>query len=81
MHLLQICHFDIKLDNVAWSNETKKMILLDFGLSKIIKEKIGQKTYTKFVGSFQQASSEMQKTYFLKKKLLVNLYYNDQWGL
>ena len=57
------------------------MIFLDFGLSRFVKEDIGEKTITRFVGSLHITSPEMRKTYYLKKAMWVDLYYNDQWGL
>ena len=66
---------------MAWSNEKEKMIFLDFGLSRFVKEDIGEKTLSRFVGTVNIASPEMKKTYFLRKAMWVDLYYNDQWGL
>jgi tRNA A-37 threonylcarbamoyl transferase component Bud32 len=37
LHLLQIIHYDIKLDNICYSYERDLYILIDFGLSKLIK--------------------------------------------
>ena len=58
-----------------------KMIFLDFGLSRIVKENIGEPTLTRFVGTLCEASPQMKKTYFLKSGLKVDLYHNDLWGL
>ena len=57
------------------------MIFLDFGLSRFVKEDIGEKTLSRFVGTLSNTSPEMRKTYYLKKAMWVDLYYNDQWGL
>ena len=57
------------------------MIFLDFGLSRFVKEEIGEKTLTKFVGTLHVTSPQMKKTYYLNKAMWVDLYYNDQWGL
>ena len=54
---------------------------MDFGLSKMVAEKVGQKSYTNFIGTFPYVSPEMQKTYFLRQRLPVDLYENDQCGL
>ena len=57
------------------------MVWLDFGLSRILGEELGQKTLTGFVGTFEVTSKEMQKLYFLKNRSLVDLYHNDVCGL
>ena len=57
------------------------MIFLDFGLSKFVKEDVGEKTLSKFVGTIHSASPQMRKTYYLNKAMWVDLYYNDLWGL
>jgi len=41
LHLFNIIHFDIKPDNIGFSNHFKKWVFLDFGLTKIIKERPG----------------------------------------
>lgn len=46
MHNLQICHLDIKYENIGWSATFKKFVFLDFGLSMIVNEPIGKKTLT-----------------------------------
>ena len=37
LHSLQICHIDIKVDNIAWSPSFHKFVFLDFGFSKFVK--------------------------------------------
>ena len=56
LHSLQICHIDIKFDNVAWSPSFGKFVYIDYGFSKFVKEPIGQKSKTKFIGTFSYAS-------------------------
>lgn len=63
LHLLQIIHFDIKMENVCYSYARKCFIFIDFGLSKIVKETQGEKTRTFFRGSIQFCSSEMENQY------------------
>jgi serine/threonine protein kinase len=46
MHLLQIVHLDIKPPNIMFSNSLNKFLLIDFGLSKFVEQKIGFKTFT-----------------------------------
>ncbi len=66
LHYLQICHLDIKLDNIAWSPTFSKFVFIDYGFSKYVVEPINKKTKTKFIGSFGYASPEMKKLYFIK---------------
>ena len=81
MHSLQICHCDVKITNIAWSEEKNKMVFLDFGFTQFILEKIGQKTFTSFIGSYYYCSSDMKKAYFLQKYTSVDLYENDNFGM
>ena len=46
MHTLQFIHKDIKPGNVVWSNRSKRLMLVDFGVSCAIKEQLGFKTKT-----------------------------------
>ena len=57
------------------------MVWLDFGLSRIIEEELGQKTLTGFVGTFSATSNEMQKLFYTNSQSLVDLYHNDVCGL
>jgi serine/threonine protein kinase len=41
MHLLKIVHTDIKPDNIMFSKAFNKLVFIDFGLSDIIKQKMG----------------------------------------
>ena len=81
MHKLKIVHRDIKPENIMLSPSFRKPVFIDFGLSTIIKEEIGTKTYTDFVGSIKFASEEMIKSYEKKAKMNIDLYYNDLHGL
>lgn len=53
MHTLQIIHFDIKPANIMYSPKYGKNVLLDFGISQIIDQRWGQKTLTKFKGTYE----------------------------
>lgn len=52
LHYLHIIHGDIKPDNMMWSRTYKKPVLIDFGLSKVLNEKVGFLTFTSFFGTF-----------------------------
>lgn len=52
MHTLQIIHGDIKPDNVMWSTEYNKNVFIDFGLTSLLDEKKGEKTFTKYFGTY-----------------------------
>lgn len=52
LHSLNFVHNDIKPDNMGWSIKKQKIVFLDFGISELIKESIGSKTFTGFKGSF-----------------------------
>jgi len=51
MHSYNIIHFDIKPENICFSSEYNKIVFIDFGLSEIVKEKCGYKTFVNFRGS------------------------------
>lgn len=59
------------------------MVFIDYGLSKIIKEEIGHKTFSSFSGSLEFVSTEMLGLFAVTstKKDYVDLYYNDLIGL
>ena len=61
MHSLNVCHRDIKLDNLAWSERRRKFVLLDFNFSEVLREPVGFKTLAHFAGTFTYCSPEMRK--------------------
>lgn len=61
MHTLQLIHGDIKPDNIMWSTKYNKNVFVDFGLAKLLKEKVGMKTLTYFFGTYEWCSDEMKK--------------------
>ena len=77
MHSLNICHMDIKPENVAWSEFFGKFVFLDFGFTSVLSEPAGNKSKTGFKGTYNYCSPEMKKLYYLKKQEYVDLYYND----
>jgi hypothetical protein len=46
-----------------------------------VKEPIGKKSKTKFIGTYSYASPEMKKLCLLKGFGYVDLYYNDLYSL
>lgn len=53
MHSLQFVHCDIKPANIMMSPTFKKTVFLDFGVSGLIKEPMGEKSLTKFRGTYE----------------------------
>jgi hypothetical protein len=56
-------------------------VLCDFGLSTSITERLGQKTLTEFCGTWGCMSKQMEKLKKSPHKGLVDLFYNDIYGL
>lgn len=59
----------------------KKWVFIDFGLSNMLKEKVDEKSYTGFCGTYEFCSSDMVMLFRRRSEGLVNLYLNDVWGL
>ena len=81
MHSFGIVHGDVKPENIMWSPSLKKNVFIDFGLSTVVKEKPGQKTYTGFCGTFEHSYSEMKTLLIESTKGYVDLFYNDLFGV
>ena len=81
MHSFGIVHGDVKPENIMWSPSFKKNVFIDFGLSTVVKEKPGQKTYTGFCGTFEHSYSEMKTLLIETSKGYVDLFYNDLFGV
>ena len=64
-----------------YSPSNNRLVFIDFGLSRFIKEEIGNRTSTLFVGSVNFCCSDMKKAYTSKKPKKVDLYYNDLFCL
>ncbi len=80
MHALRIVHCDIKPQNIAFSPHFGKVIFIDFGLTRIIKERVGEKTTTAFMGTYLYVSSAM-KALIHGGKSPIDLYHNDRYCL
>ena len=63
MRQLHLVHADIKPENIMYSPGWRKIVLIDFGLSMIIKESVNEKTETYFVGTPHFVGREMKKLY------------------
>jgi len=61
MHKYHIIHGDIKPENICFSSSLNKFVFIDFGLSKIIVQNPGYKTFMKFCGTPNYCSPEMKK--------------------
>ena len=77
MHSLNIVHRDIKDANISWSPTFSKWVFLDFGFATFLKQSTGQKSKTKFIGTYNWASDELKKLSLLKTWGWVDFYYND----
>ena len=60
MHMLNICHNDIKPANILYNPSKKKLVFIDFGLSEVKEEEIGQLNYTHGKGSLIYCCSQMR---------------------
>lgn len=79
MHQINFVHLDIKPDNIAFSRYFNKWVFLDFGFSDFIYEKLGEKTFLCYVGTYEYSSPEMKKA--LTSDGYVDLYFNDVYAL
>jgi serine/threonine protein kinase len=77
MHQINLIHMDIKPENIMFSTVYSKYVFIDFGLSMFVKEKLGFKTTTHFVGSLKYSTKEMAESFYSLHKTSVDLYYND----
>ena len=59
-HQNEVMHMDIKLENVIYDKETKKVTLIDFGLSQLMHD--GSDVLTKRVGTYNYAAPELLKS-------------------
>ena len=78
-HQKGIIHRDLKSENFLFSSTAanSELKMIDFGLSKIIKEEVGFQTLTKYAGSVTFCSCEMAILSVTKKRGNIDLYSND----
>lgn len=81
MHSIGFVHVDIKPANIAYSHYHNSYVFIDFGISKIIKQKLGEKKNMKFEGTLAYCSEQMKGCYTLHRHRFVDLYYNDLQAL
>lgn len=81
LHEMQIVHRDIKPENIMYSPTKNRAVFIDFGMSKLLTEKIGELSSTQFVGTYMLACPEMQTLYHNQCCGLIDLYYNDAYAL
>ena len=81
MHRLQLMHQDIKPENILFSPSLNRLVFIDFGLSRLVKETQGATSLSNFSGSYNYCSPEMKKCFAEKKSRQVDLYYNDLYAL
>jgi serine/threonine protein kinase len=74
-------HLDIKPENIAFSLSYNSYVFIDFGLSRMVKEDIGSKTESPFVGSFNFCCDEMLELFVKNSSGYIDLYYNDAFCL
>ncbi len=60
LHELHIIHYDIKPENFLYSNKYEKPVFIDFGLSSVIKQELGELRETIFKGTFYYTCNEMK---------------------
>ena len=77
LHRLRIVHLDIKPDNLGFSSQNFSPVFIDFGFSKILKEFLGSKSFSPFMGSINYCCKEMVDLYVREMEGYVDLYYND----
>ena len=66
MRNLHLIHGDIKPINIMYSPWQRRIVLIDFGLAKFIKENVNQKTSTGFRGTKGWVGKDMQELYHEK---------------
>ena len=77
MHCLKICHIDIKPANIMYSHSFKKTVMIDFGMSELLKDDHNHLLLTSFPGSYNYASPPMLRLLQCHKIGYVNFYFND----
>ena len=57
LHNFRIVHVDIKPENIMFSLTLEELVFIDFGFSRVLREKAGQMSRTMFIGSMKYCCS------------------------
>ena len=68
---------DIKPKNIAYSPSFQKPVFIDFDVSRFVSERINEKSFTVFTGSYTFMSEDMKRMFKDRSERFVNLYWND----
>lgn len=63
LHRFQIVHLDIKPENLGFSSYNYSPVFIDFGFSRVLKDALGLKTFSYFMGSINYCCKEMVDLY------------------
>lgn len=64
-----------------FSRERDTCVMIDFGLSESLMERVGFKTKSRFFGSINYCSKDMLSAFRVDYPVYVDLYLNDYVGL
>ena len=67
LHHLKLIHMDIKMENIMLSPAYKRPVFIDFGLSELIEEDVGDQSEIYYRGSLYYCSDEMKRCWRTKK--------------
>lgn len=59
LHENDVCHLDLKLDNIFYTKKNNQIKLIDFGFAQITKEKNEERLIEKYCGSIHYAAPEI----------------------
>ena len=60
-----------------WSLKFNKLVFIDYGLTKIVSQDIGELSISKYFGSYLYSLKEMQQLFYQNSVGFIDLYYND----
>jgi hypothetical protein len=77
LHAIRLLHLDIKDDNICFSRSRGEFVFIDYGLSVLVPETLGAKSFTQFYGTATYCSPEMASLITNQDGGYIDLYYND----
>lgn len=80
LHFFNICHRDIKPDNILMLNNPKRFVLSDFGLSMFVTESVGEKSSVYYEGTPKYMTKEL-KDIRQEERGEADLYLADLFAL